>query len=78
MQPLRGALVHFLTDNLIKNRVVKSKQLLKCQAKEVHRKNLFTDEIFLRIEHYFNIQNDRIFAESSKEAKYNVGIIRIQ
>jgi hypothetical protein len=35
---------HFLTDNLNKNRVVKSKQLLKRYAKGGLRKILFTDE----------------------------------
>lgn len=33
---------HFLTDNLKKNRVVKSKQLPKRYAKGGHRKKLFT------------------------------------
>lgn len=59
---------HFLTDNLKKNRVVKSKQLLKRYAKGGHRKILFTDEIFFTIEQHFNKQNDRIYAHSSKEA----------
>ncbi|TLO71586.1 hypothetical protein FEG37_18500, partial [Acinetobacter baumannii] len=59
---------HFLTDNLKENRVVKSKQLLKRYAKGGHRKFLFTDEKIFTIEQHFNKQNDRIYAQSSKEA----------
>ncbi|XP_026325277.1 uncharacterized protein LOC113234191 [Hyposmocoma kahamanoa] len=59
---------HFSTDNLKKNRVVKSKQLLKRYAKGGHRKILFTDEKIFTIEQHFNKQNDRIYAQSSKEA----------
>jgi transposase len=59
---------HFLTDNLKKNRVVKSKQLLKRYAKGGHRKILFTDEKIFTIKQHSNKQNDRIYAQSSKEA----------
>ena len=64
MQPIRDALV----DNFKKNRVVKSKQLLKQYAKGGQRKKLFTDENIFTIDHHFNRQNGRIYTQSSKEA----------
>lgn len=56
----------FLKDNLKKNRVVKSKQLLKLKyAQEGHKKILFTDEDFSKVEHDFNKLNNPIYAQSS-------------
>lgn len=50
----------FLSDNLKKYRVIKSKQLLKRYLKEGHKISFFTDEKIFTIEQNFDKRNGRI------------------
>ena len=59
---------HLLTNDLKRQRLLKSKRLLKRYAANGHRRILFTDEKIFSVEETFNAQNDRVYAKSSREA----------
>ncbi len=47
----------------------RAKQLLRRFKNNVHRKILFTDETIFSVEESFNKQNDRVYAQSSEDAR---------
>lgn len=63
---------HLLTPQLREIRRVRSKALLARHGKNSYKKILFTDEKIFTIEQKFNRQNDRVYAQSSYEAKEKV------
>lgn len=69
LKALRRSTGQFLTAQLKKQRVVKSRALLKRYAQNGHRKILFTDEKIFTIEEQFNRQNDRVYAPDAKTAR---------
>nr|AEO90418.1 putative MhmaT1 transposase [Misgolas hubbardi] len=60
---------HFLTPQLMQQRVLKARRLLKRFAHNHHRQILFSDEKIFTIEESFNSQNDRVYASTSQEAQ---------
>lgn len=58
-----------LTVALKENRKKKSRRLLSLYGKERYKEILFTDEKIFTVEETFNKQNDRVYAQSSKEAR---------
>ena len=57
-----------LTPALRRIRATRAKRLLQQYASGGHRRILFTDEKIFTVEEKFNRQNDRVYANSSREA----------
>jgi hypothetical protein len=63
---------HLLTLALKEIRQTRTECLLQWHAKNRHENVLFTDEKIFTIEEQYNCQNDKIYAQTSREAKEKV------
>jgi hypothetical protein len=69
MRAYRRSVGHFLTPALKEIRQTKTECLLQWHAKNGLENILFTDEKIFTIEEQYNRQNDKIYAQTSREAK---------
>ena len=72
LRAYRRGIGHYLDARLKELRVLKCRRLLQRYAQNGHRNILFTDEKIFTIEESFNVQNDRVYASSSREARNKV------
>jgi hypothetical protein len=63
---------HLLTPTLKKIRQTRAEQLLQLHAKNGHEHILSTDKKIFTIEEQYNHQNDKIYAQMSREVKEKV------
>ena len=72
MTAYRRSKGHLLTPALKEIRQTRTERLLQWHAENGHENILFTDEKIFTIEAQYNRQNDKIYAQTSCEAKEKV------
>jgi hypothetical protein len=72
MRAYRQSKRHLITLALNEIRHTRTECLLQWHAKNEHENILFTDEKIFTIKEQYNCQNDKIYAQTSREAKEKV------
>jgi inhibitor of nuclear factor kappa-B kinase subunit alpha len=76
MTAYRRSKGHFLTPALKEIRQTKTELLLQWHAENGHENILFTDEKIFTIEEQYHCQNDKIYAQTSREVKEKVPSVK--